>query len=94
MSEKDGGPAFPRPHVVADANLSAFHAGAEGMSLRDWFAGLERMSPTDSWWEVNYQVEVGGFPSIVLDPETYMKALAEWRYQMADAMLAQRENQP
>lgn len=40
MAERnDGGPAFPIPHVVADANDPAFKLGAAGMSLRDWFAG-------------------------------------------------------
>lgn len=31
MSEKDGGPAFPRPYTV-------YHSAQDGMSLRDYFA--------------------------------------------------------
>ena len=38
MNCPDGGPAFPSPHVVADANDPAFKAGAPGLSLRDFFA--------------------------------------------------------
>jgi len=34
----DGGPAFPRPHTVADANDNAFKMGCPGMTLRDYFA--------------------------------------------------------
>jgi hypothetical protein len=34
----DGGPAFPRPMVGSDV-VGLVDAGAQGMSLRDWFAG-------------------------------------------------------
>ena len=40
MSEHDGGPAFPKPldPYPNTQNLSVT-SGADGMSLRDWFAG-------------------------------------------------------
>ncbi len=40
--DQTGGPAFPRAmYVAGDANdpNSIFDPGAEGMQLRDWFAG-------------------------------------------------------
>jgi len=37
MKNKDGGPAFPRPHSFANT----FEIPSqEGMSLLDWFAGM------------------------------------------------------
>ena len=36
----NGGPAFPFPHVIADANSPYFKPGAPGMTLEDWFAGM------------------------------------------------------
>lgn len=42
MSAKDGGPAFPRPYSMAGGPDEARQACWEqdGMSLRDWFAGM------------------------------------------------------
>ncbi len=41
MSAKinDGGPAFPR-YAEYDPSWVRIHDGAEGMTLRDWFAGM------------------------------------------------------
>jgi hypothetical protein len=45
MGKNDGGPAFPRPNlqqageVNAENDMCYREWGAEGMSLRDWFAG-------------------------------------------------------
>lgn len=39
---KDGGPAFPSPIAVGpsgDLYFAVAHQGADGMSLRAWFAG-------------------------------------------------------
>lgn len=36
MSASDGGPAFPRPTVALERETEW---GADGMTLRDWFAG-------------------------------------------------------
>lgn len=38
-TKPNGGPAFPIPHTIADANDPAFKRGNGGMSLRDYFAG-------------------------------------------------------
>ncbi len=40
MTQPENPPAFPRQHVVADANDPGFKLGTPGMSLRDWFAGM------------------------------------------------------
>lgn len=36
---KDGGPAFPFPSGP-EPRVDSFHERCEGMSLRDWFAGM------------------------------------------------------
>jgi hypothetical protein len=41
MSEKhDGGSAFPLPMIPCDNNGGYTEVRCEGMSLRDWFAGM------------------------------------------------------
>lgn len=37
---EDGGPAFPIPHQIIDANDPLFKFGSRGMSLRDYFAAM------------------------------------------------------
>ena len=70
MAQGDGGPAFPVP-----MNLLDIAGAAQGMSLRDWFAGqalfgiLLKFTPSDS---------------------DELKHLAGRVYEMADAMLAER----
>lgn len=75
MSEiKDGGPAFPRSSFGPADDFDM----AEGMSLRDWFAGKalqgELSCPMPAWRKD-------------IPPEN----LAEYCYKLADAMLAERE---
>lgn len=38
-NKNDGGPAFPRSET-GSAETGQIDPGAEGMSLRDWFAGM------------------------------------------------------
>lgn len=73
MSEQhnDGGPAFPRTSSPA-----TFDNGAQGMSLRDWFAG--QALP----WCL---AEFGGNAEDQTQP-------VEAAYQIADAMLVARAN--
>ena len=78
-TESDGGPAFPTPHTVADANDPAFKLGAGGMSLRDHFAG---------------QALSGLLASLAaLDPDARgdVPRFARDCYKLADAMLKERD---
>jgi len=63
MSKGDGGPAFPREDYQTNGGR-----GQQGMSLRDWFAGMVLMGM----------------------PMGSPASRAEWAYQVADAMLAER----
>jgi hypothetical protein len=86
MSKKpSGGPAFP---CLDDCEYESGHAlylSAEGMSLRDWFAGqaaeafvsLYAYGSTDSQPQTN--------------PASCAAEVARLSYQLADAMLAERE---
>jgi hypothetical protein len=73
----DNPPAFPE--VPADCNA---YEGREGMTLRDHFAGIALPL---TWAEVAPLGEAKGF-----DAETVAKAAACGAYQLADAMLAER----
>lgn len=70
----DGGPAFPRSAVPH------FNGPQEGMTLRDWFAGMalqgEIASPTSGIFEA--------------DSITFQEVAWDC-YRFADAMLAARE---
>ncbi len=77
----DGGPAFPRQHVVADANDETFKPGCPGMALRDYFAAKAM------------QGQLTLSPSETQEGQTIHRnadTLAEWSYQIADAMLKRR----
>jgi hypothetical protein len=63
----DGGPAFPRPHEGCNAQ--------DGMSLRDWFAGMAIQSCINNYWSEQCAAD-----------DAAMAA-----YQIADAMLKARE---
>lgn len=81
---KDGGPAFPSGKNSLDA------AGPNGgMSLRDYFASTETTWPPTSW----VQAKVGNHINSILELHgvELAECLAKWRFQMADAMLAERE---
>jgi len=49
MSSETGGPAFPFPSGP-EPRVDSFHDRCEGMTLRDWFAGMAitGLSRTDS----------------------------------------------
>ena len=86
----NGGPAFP---VTLDHRGAV---GAYGMSLRDWFAGQERIEQEEIAWEV-CESFAGPRPS-----GDYKANAVEWfnwsnrwqaavRYARADAMIAARK---
>lgn len=73
MSKKKGGvPAFPRPRGQAGGK---YNTGHEGMSLRDWFAGMA----LSNFGIRRYQCE------------NNYRLIAETCYKLADAMLKERE---
>ena len=73
--KNDGGPAFP--HQWFDQKgFVTIERRVDGMSLRDWFAG---------------QVVAGYMAGAGHNADMSMPDLAEHVYQMADAMLAERE---
>ena len=53
MSRPDGGPAFPVMHPMEVDGLLLDHCENEGMSLRDWFAGMALSRMPDGY--VNWQ---------------------------------------
>jgi len=68
----DGGPAFPLVFFDEEAMVST---RADGMSLRDWFAGqalVAGQSRCENWWPQPEQT-------------------AAHAYRVADALLAERE---
>lgn len=78
----DGGPAFPRLDrlEVDGARWEAFKAtAADGMSLRDWFAGLA-MNHMLEWADVRY-------------PASF-NVIATKAYLVADAMIVARDATP
>lgn len=83
----DGGPAFPRPHTIADANDQFFKLGAEGMSLRDYFAA-----------KVICGIMAGRHFSFIVDvtksPAEAEAMAARCAYDLADAMLKARDQHP
>jgi hypothetical protein len=81
MTKTDGGPAFP---VVAENGLG--HV-ADGMSLRDWFAGQALAGMMSGGFKPNEAMDD--------DPEwegqkDYKTPFALVAYRIADAMLAER----
>ena len=79
MSNNDGGPAFPtgkNPRVQVRAGGRLESLGHPGMTLRDWFAGMALAN------------------HIICDsdnPGEYAERNSCYAYQVADAMLAERE---
>lgn len=74
-TSKDGGPAFPQTTTESYGGELAVDVSG-GMSLRDWFAG-QALIGMGTWSPVGSPME----PT----------ARAEWAYQQADAILAERE---
>jgi hypothetical protein len=71
-----GGPAFPSTHP---------HGREEGMSLRDWFAGMAMQSIILSW----QNVPTSDVPSEI----ELLRSTAEDAYRFADAMLKERSKE-
>ena len=77
MTKDTGGPAYP----CTEANYTDPKWSFEGMTLRDYFASRAPHYPDD--WFLNY-CRNRGF-------QTHQKALADWSYEYADAMLEARK---
>lgn len=75
----DGGPAFPRPMVGSD-QAGMVDCGAEGMSLRDYFAGLALAAAYQSWM------------TDCRDANASAAHMAQECYLLADAMLKARQS--
>jgi hypothetical protein len=73
--DKTGGPAFPRTTWTGSDKNSA-HRDIEGMTLRDWFAGMALCG-----WAASYAGSTSP-----MEPEKSAKKA----YSLADAMLAER----
>jgi len=73
----DGGPAFPSDKPVKFYSDGSTAARAEGMSLRDWFAGQA----------------LGGMAGYSLSRDESAGSVASLAYFVADAMLKAREEQ-
>ena len=79
MNPDDGGPAYPSGKSEKTGYENTLPY-YEGMTLRDWFAGQA----------------LGHIPALLdaNEKNKSVKQIAEWSYQVADAMLAARNNLP
>ncbi len=89
MTTNDGGPAFPRIESIENPQNYQIRQDVfctDGMSLRDWFAGkaLPMCAANDTIY--NSIVEVAKSSNLDL-----VTCMAKMSYQLADAMLADRE---
>lgn len=73
-----GGPAFPRPFSVDDADPDISYPAHMGMSLRDYFAAKAMQATIASW------IAKDEYPNTDLE-------VAENAYAVANAMLKARE---
>ena len=103
-TQNDGGPAFPHADFVQTiyddngrVSGSRLWEGQRGMSLRDWFAGNERIGQEERFeWKLCEDL-AGPRPDATRqeDPLAWELWTATWmakiRYIRADAMLAARE---
>ncbi len=80
-----GGPAFPRPPGIEYEDSNCTHS--EGMSLRDWFAGPVL---ANSFLLQQYCTNPDGIQKSY-GPDIALEGFAEDCYELADAMLAERE---
>jgi hypothetical protein len=81
MAKNDGGPAFPIPPMRYDQIETHFHGA--GMSLRQWYRGMALLGMLAH--STRYRPRPGA-------PENWHDAIAQEADQIADAMLAQDEN--
>lgn len=88
-SKNDGGPAFPAPNYVELGNplngIKGAIESAGGMSLRDWFAGRAAVALIEAATAEDFD-----------DCKTAQERaerIARSAYNVADAMLAEREKQ-
>lgn len=92
MIEFENPPAFPRQHSVADANDPAFKLGADGMTLRDYFAAkaMASMVGNQIWVATTrgYLLKDGA-QELGISARGY-EMLANQAYEIADAMLRAR----
>ena len=102
-TQNDGGPAFPQHDVFQDCGIDG-NSGPiltqtikPGMSLRDWFAGNERIDSGETFsWEL-CEALAGKRPEKdrVIDPVGWEIWQATWQAKIkfirADAMLAARK---
>lgn len=81
----DGGPAFPGS--IAVSAVGGVHEGAQGMALRDWFAGQALAGMLANGFRPDEAMKRNG-PGARLDwgHDTYANAA----FRMADHMLAAR----
>lgn len=80
MARNDGGPAFPRAsHTVATPQGVKMIAQTDGLSLRDWFAGM-------ALGALRSQII-----TMLMSKDGDVSKAAEVAYKIADAMLAERE---
>lgn len=87
---KDGGPAFPRTVQAWDGNLTH----ADGMTLRDWFAGMSTAGGAiDLLHREGCEAMIGEpMPEDMVGMVKWrMKVIARLKYIEADAMIAARE---
>lgn len=91
----DGGPAYPHAPYALDGRH--WSDGSQGMSLRDWLAGQEKVDTNEEFEWVLCEALAGPRPH-----GTYQSNPLEWfawdnkwkaavRYARADAMLAARK---
>jgi hypothetical protein len=76
----DGGPAFPIVAATGDPRDGVYCAN--GLSIRDWFAGMALQAIPDT-------VSVEAITKCGTD--LCAKAAAHWAHTIADAMIQQRE---
>lgn len=79
MNKNDGGPAFPIPYAT-DMDGYVYAPRADGMSLRDWFAGMALQGILASFP-----------PDANFATQAAKDALAADSYDLADAMIAERK---
>jgi len=87
---KDGGSAFPKIGAVLNVDNPQFNFerwNRPGMSLRDWFAGQFAGTLTKA---MTIQIQSGNFTEPQYEHEL-AQLIARAAYEVADAMLAERE---